>query len=339
MYSKILNKLKNCQLIESLQIWYEYKSATMRIMDYSNYHMQDFIWYNKNVNLRHRPYFYYHAWYERGIMYISDLWNGFNNVMTFEQLVIEYDIPITDRQKYESLMNGIYFSWFSTQQVVDNIFDTIVSELITKRKVPRHAYNVLRSKDTLSQTRAENKWHDFFNVSRGDIDWPLTHTNNFKCTVDTKLWSFYFKLFHNAIALNAFLFKIHRHDSPLCYFCDSFPETLKHIFCECTIILPIWQKLVDYIDEKVYPCKTVSTAYSDSNYIFGVDKGNRHDKCINFLFLCFKFYDIRCKFQQVNPDFKAFVSFVRIKENVEYKIAQKRGKLPVHFKKWTISFL
>ena len=330
----VLKKLKNCQLIETLKVWYEYKYAVIKDMNLSNYHMQDVIWYNKNVNLRHRPYYYYHAWYERGIMFISDLYRGANNVLTFEELVLQYDIPITDRRKYDSLMNGIYLSWFSDQQVDENIFDKIVSQLAIKSKVPRHAYILLRDKDSLSQGKAEKKWHECLGLDENDVDWSVIHTNNFKCTVDTQLRSFYFKMFHNAITLNSFLYKIGRCDSPLCYFCGKFPETLKHIFCDCAVISPIWQTLSNYIDEKLKE----STVYSKFNYIFGVDLGKTHDRCITFLFLCLKFYIIRCKFQQTTPDFQSFVSFVKMKQQIEYKIAEKRGKLTSHFRKWTIPF-
>ena len=75
--------------------------------------------------------------------------------------------------------------------------------------------------------------------------------------------------------------------------------------------------------------------FSVFNYLFGINFGSKHDKCIHFLFLCFKFYIYRCKFQQSSPDFKAFLSFVNLKKNVEYKIAEKNNTLPLHFKKWT----
>ena len=44
----------------------------------------------------------------------------------------------------------------------------------------------------------------------------------------------------------------------------------------------------------------------------------------------------RCKFQQANPNFVAFLKLVKIKRNTEYKIAESKGKLRQHFKKWTL---
>ena len=127
----VLKKLGNCQLAETLQVWYEYRTAMLSRMDLSSYHMQDYIWWNKNISLKHKPYFYYPVWKEKGIFTISHLYRGFNTVKTFEDLVLEYDIPIKDRRKYDSLMNGIYLDWFiDPQDVAEDLFQKYVLELI-----------------------------------------------------------------------------------------------------------------------------------------------------------------------------------------------------------------
>ena len=55
-------------------------------------------------------------------------------------------------------------------------------------------------------------------LDSNDMDWPSIHTRNFKCTIETQLKSFYFKLFHNAIAVKSFLFKIYRVSLPCAFF-------------------------------------------------------------------------------------------------------------------------
>ena len=71
--------------------------------------------------------------------------------------------------------------------------------------------------------------------------------------------------------------------------------------------------------------------------MFGVTDLSEHDNCINFLFLCLKFYLHRCKFQQTNLNFVAFLNLVKIKRKTEYNIAESKGKLRQHFKKWTLN--
>ena len=60
-------------------------------------------------------------------------------------------------------------------------------------------------------------WDNFFEADADadedledseDTDWEEIHNRNFRCSIDTRLRSFYFKILYNAIAFNNFLFKI-----------------------------------------------------------------------------------------------------------------------------------
>ena len=82
------------------------------------------------------------------------------------------------------------------------------------------------------------------------LDWDKIHLMNFKCSIDTRLKSFYFKAFHNAIAFNDFLFKINRKDSADCSFCNLYPETIVHFFFECKIAESLWNDLINLIRDK-----------------------------------------------------------------------------------------
>ena len=166
------------------------------------------------------------------------------------------------------------------------------------------------------------------------MEWNYIHNANFKCTTETQMRSFYFKLFHKAICINQFLHRIGRSDSPNCCFCNNLPETILHLFCECEKVPPpfgmnyvFW--LIIFLGNPLLSQILKKT--------IGVTELSEHDNCINFLFLCLKFYLHRCKFQQTNPNFVAFSNLVKIKRNTEYKIAESKGKLRQHFKKWTLN--
>ena len=82
----------------------------MENLGWSDYHLQDPIWWNKKVRLKSKKFFFFYpVWDEKGFRHISDLFLG-HMVKTFEDLVIEYDIPIRDRRQYNYLMNGIYLT-------------------------------------------------------------------------------------------------------------------------------------------------------------------------------------------------------------------------------------
>ena len=295
----VLNTLSNCQLIESIKLWYLYKNKILKNFGWSDFHLQDPIWWNTNVRLKTKKFFFYPVWDEKGIHLISDLYFGNNLVKTFEDLVIEFDIPIRDRRKYNSLMKGIFLDWFGNpKNIQDNVFDHITSSLLGEAKVPKHVYSILRDQTVVE---VEDKWVDLFNVLE-EVEWDYIHKTNFTCTIETQLRSFYFKLFHRAICTNKFLHKIGRADNPNCYFCSNLPESLVHLFCECDKVSPLWDELCFLINN----ISGETFNFSNFDKMFGITDISEHDNCINFLFLCMKFYLHRCKFQQTSPNLMHF---------------------------------
>ena len=221
-------------------VWYLYKSKFKGNLGWSNFRLQGPIWWNKDVRLKSNKCFFYPVWDEKGIRHISDLFLGHNFVKTFEDLVVEFDIPITDRRKYNSLMNGIYLDRFqNSKNIQENVFNKICSSLVSEKKVPKHVYSILRNQTFVE---VENNWIDSLDVM-DEVEWNYIHYANFKCTIETQLRSFYFKFFHKAICTNQFLHRIGRTDSPNCYFCNILPETILHLFCECEKVSPLWDEL------------------------------------------------------------------------------------------------
>ena len=270
------------------------------------------------------------VWFDRGISTLEDLNRGHNFIKTFEDLVIEYDISIKDRRKYNYLMKGISIDWFyNPSDVQENIFDKIVGSLFENGKITKYSYNILKTREGPAKT--ESFWIDVLNLDQ-DTDWNEVHSNNFSCSIETQLRAFYFKVFHRAICTNKFLHKIGRIDSPLCGFCNNFEESLVHLFCDCDKTKCLWNSLTQFIESKT----GVDITISNYQKMFGIDVyDSEHQKVINFLILCMKFYIHRCKFQKTCPSFQAFMNFVRMKLNLEYKIAEGKGKLGKHLKKFT----
>ena len=104
--------------------------------------------------------------------------------------------------------------------------------------LPKSQDSLILNKNYIPENRIKF-WDNFFETDADadedledpeDTDWEEIHNRNFRCSIDTRLRSFYFKIFHNAIAFNNFLFKINLKDSPNCDFCQNSPETIKHIF-------------------------------------------------------------------------------------------------------------
>lgn len=173
--------------------------------------------------------------------------------------------------------------------------------------------------------KTQNYWEEII-PDLGESDWKEIHGRNYKCTIETQLRSFYFKVFHKTIALNEFLHKIGRKDTPLCEFCHKHSETIIHLFYECEKVKPIWDDLISLINIKLHTDFQIDKCW--------VMFGDPDDNLLTFLVLCCKFFIYRCRFQKITPHFNGLKSFILSKRNTEYNIANKRGKLNKHFKKW-----
>ena len=145
----VLALLSNTQFAESLRVWYLYRDKMKDNLGYGNYHLQDFVWWNRNIRLKTKKFFFYQDWFDLGIRTVDDLYRGNNFVKSFEDLVLEFDISIKDRRKYNYLMNGLLLDWFyNPKDVQDNIFDNIVSSLFDNGKITKHSYVILKDNDS-----------------------------------------------------------------------------------------------------------------------------------------------------------------------------------------------
>ena len=88
------------------------------------------------------------------------------------------------------------------------------------KKVPKYAYSLML--DKCLPDKQISFWEAFADFTVDSVDWEEIYRRKFKCSITSKLRSFYF--------INDFLFKINRKNSPNCAFCDKVPETTSHIF-------------------------------------------------------------------------------------------------------------
>lgn len=323
----ILNKLGSCQLAESLQTWYIFRENFAKTefgTVFSAIGSCQCIWFNRNICSKSKHYFLYEDWLDKGIVYISDLLNPPHpGNKLFEELILDYDIGKKDRRKYNFLLRNIPNDLLVTSDLTpDKIFDDVKTKLLKTLKIPKYAYSTML--ESCSPERQILFWNDL--QEPDEVDWEKTHVNNFKCTISTRIRSFYFKLFHRAIGLNDFLYKIKRKVSPNCSFCNTDPETYSHIFVECPNVKPIWDETVKAITQKTNKPLNVSTFEK----MFGCES----DRFLTYLFLLLKYYIYICKFQSKPPNFEGYKCYITANKELEYCIAKKNNKLPIHFRKW-----
>ena len=127
--------------------------------------------------------------------------------------------------------------------------------------------------------------------------------------------------------------RIGRSDSINCYFCNNLPETILHLFCECEKVSPFGMNYVFWLiiflgnpllSQILKKCLVSQTSQNMTIVLMSS-------------FYAWNFVFIDANFSKPTPNFVAFLNLVKIKRNTEYKIAESKGKLRQHFKKWTLN--
>ena len=193
----ILNDLESSQLADSIRTWYVYRNKAVKDIlgvEFCDMGLSQCLWYNRNIRCKSKKFFFYEDWYDKGFVDVSDLINpphpGFK---LFEELILDFDTSSMDRRKYNFLMKNIPHSWFKAKNVKrQDIFNTLVDNLLATQKVPKFSYSTFIDKS------CPDKLISFWNCLADDMDdpdWTEIHLRNYNCTIDTRFRAFYFKIF------------------------------------------------------------------------------------------------------------------------------------------------
>ena len=136
-------------------------------------------------------------------------------------------------------------------------------------------------------------------------------------TIDSSLRSFQYKILNNILYLNERLYKFNVVDSPLCSLCGAYNESIKHLFCTCTVTQRLWDQLKSWMDEVIsFPILEPKTVILDlcsektSNYTL-----------INHIILTFKCYIFLKRKEGKHISFNRLKAFIKNVENTGNQIA------------------
>ena len=178
--------------------------------------------------------------------------------------------------------------------------------------------------DIKESPTSETKFTEEFDIEARA--WENIYRLPFVVTIESKLRSFQFKINHNIFFTNEKLLRVGIGETSMCTFCNTEIETMAHLFGECSYVEPLWDELSDLLDHE----------FSIKDRIFGLYEyvGFRSYNIHSHAGIILKYYVHICRLNKVNPTVKVFKKRIAYNEFLERKIAQKRGKLGKHFKKW-----
>ena len=322
-----------CQFTKNVFIsWFGYTYEINNAEDESQNIYNQFIWYNSKIKVNGNVLFY-RAWYERNIKYIKDLLIDYK-FMSHAQFQACYNLNV-NFVTYYGLLSSIPCQWkrfikLNEHPGADNNMteDNNVLDIMRTQKVCRYVYPKIICNVVLKPEKPKLFWSTTFDHVISGAEWSDHFKKMYLLTTSPKLLYFHYRLLHNILPCNVFLFKIGIVGSPDCSFCKNEPETLEHLFIHCPIIQIFWvqfEQMLNNFD---------ATFKNYEPYHLLLSNIKTPEIIIDLLYLLAKQYIYTCRVNDNAPHIQCFMQIIKKYRTIEENIALKNDKLTLFLEKW-----
>ena len=154
--------------------------------------------------------------------------------------------------------------------------------------------------------------------------YTLTH----KCTKDTKLIWFQYRIFYRILGTKKYLVKCRIGNNPNCSFCGSEEESIEHLFFHCPFSSNIWEEIKNWINSQ----SSCSINFEITDILFG--KPGDQNNALNYIILLVKYLIFSCAKNDNQISFekvRQFLKYHYFTEKLQYKLNQRYN---IFEKKW-----
>ena len=145
------------------------------------------------------------------------------------------------------------------------------------------------------------------------VNWEKTYLLAFKCTKETKLREFQFKLLHRRIATN----------DDLCTFCGEETENLTHLFRKCKYSKSFWEEFSQWLAQNTY---NMEGFVPSEAILLGIVSESKN-LLLHHIYIC--------KLKDTRPSIEMYKQLVHHTLQIENKIAIVNNSMHVFKKKWS----
>ena len=281
------------------------------------------LWYNTILKREGKPYFNKKL-YEAGMKKISDMTNRNGTFISFEHFSEKFGSK--DFVTFQGIKKSIPQEWI--KKIKQDLETETTANNVQKWKGLKNTAQIIYRKlknDPNVNMSYVRRWEKLLEhkVLLEDVNRYIR--NIYSMTISTKLRSFQYRLLHHAIITNVQLERYGIKDSPLCTYCNEELETVKHLFCECKKIEPLWNSVVKMIKKE--------NSLSTDEILF--NNVNPNPKRVeNTIVLITKQYIYRTKCLNENLSEIALKRVIGEYKEIEKCIARRKNVINTHNNKW-----
>lgn len=212
---------------------------------------KEILWNNENITIK-RKSLYKKNWFERGIVFVSDLFDSHGNLYNYETFLKETSIPIKNKEYCEviqaipsgmkSLMES-HLKYQTCARIIPEL--SLLSAKLTDAKCT----NKLIRNSLTNQFKITPRGKAFWNSQIQPINWKKVWSTPFQFCISNKIREIHFKILHNIYPCNSIISKFASIDNT-CAFCGTENETTIHLFYFCQYSLELWENIAAVISAK-----------------------------------------------------------------------------------------
>ena len=290
------------------------------------------IWFNPNLS--RNPTFLPH-WYKKRIVFVKDMLNSNNEVLTKENLGEMYTLNENNFINYYNIK--LQVKQFLRQSPIDP-YETLnplpnfpfqTKILFKNKKGCRDFYQILNFNNI--EPIMKEKWHRDLETVMDMKIWKQIFKTCFKVFDNTRLMWFQCRILYRILGTKLYLFKLKMDICNRCRLCQLEPESIIHIFTACPKSKAIWLKIKNWINTELgihldFSTSTIILGYlnSDSNYV-----------PINLIILVTKYYIFYCASKNIAINFESLKIRLQKVYTEEKMISQINLKIDHFDKIWS----
>lgn len=287
------------------------------------------LWFNKN--LKNGQFFCLNDWFQKGLIYIGDLFDENGDMLDFQTLKNRYRLRGTFLD-FHAVVRKIPDSWktiLNNNKLACKVHRFNVKcnfyfqQVIKDKKGGRFFYDTMIEANKLD---LQNKWSQQF----GDInetEWKKYNTV-LKTVKDVKLKDFQYKINNKILVTKSFLFKINKADNDLCEYCSNHSESIYHLFVQCEKAKQFFNELKIWLSAN----SNLTIELNEKNILFSYEEGYQIK---NYLLIMAKYYIYRNKFFRNELNLNCFLSMMERNFKTEKYMACINNNISDFLSKWS----
>ena len=206
--------------------------------------------------------------------------------------------------RFEAVIAAIPKQWFeiilNEGRNTNDLVPWYIKQIKADQKPGKRAYQQFRNTIATTNIKSEQKWQENLNIVTDESFWADIYTST-KCTKETKLRNFQYKLLTRILPTNKLLYTCKLKETQLCSLCGLYTETLEHLFYDCKVTYSLLLQLTDWL-----ATGNIHINLNQTTILLGyLHKDNLYHTLINHIILIFKYFIFTKKLQNKEPSLES----------------------------------